>query len=275
MNPRDRVVIVTGASMGIGEAVARAYAREGARVVLAARSLDRLDALARELGPERALAVRADLRERADAAALVEQTLARFGRVDILVNNAGVGLYSRLAEMDMEQCRELFALNVFAPLHLAQAVAPHMKKQGGGQIINVGSVAGKVAFPWMGAYCASKFALCALTNALRMELRPWNIHVIGVYPGTVETPFSKNAYGDPRPPRMSTRFAISADDVARAVLHASRFGLRAVVVPRALWMFIGFHRLFPGFVDRLVGGHLVGAGNTEATEETRKSTEKT
>lgn len=257
MDPRDRVVLVTGASMGIGEAVARAFAGAGARVVLVARSIERLEVLEKELGTERALALPADLATLAEqparAGEMVEQTIARFGRLDILVNNAGVGMYATVAAMDLRQLDSLFAVNVFAPVYLTQAAVPHMKEQGGGQIINVGSVAGKVALPWTGAYCATKFALHALTDTLRMELRPWNIHVIGVYPGPVKTPFQRNAYrAQDSPERFLRPRGVPPEAVARAVLRASRYNLRSVVIPEALWLFVGFHRLFPGLTDRLM-----------------------
>ncbi len=257
MDPRDRVVMITGASMGIGEAVARAFAGAGARVVLVARTIERLKALAADLGAERALALQADLAtltERpARADELVEASLARFGRLDILVNNAAVGMYATVAGMDRRQFDSLFAVNVFVPVYLTQAAVPHMKKQGGGQIINVGSVAGKVALPWTGAYCASKFALHALTDTLRMELRPWNIHVIGIYPGPVKTPFQRNAYrGQDSPQRFLGPRGVPAEAVARAVLRASRYNLRSVMIPEVLWLFVGFHRLFPGLTDRLL-----------------------
>ncbi len=175
MDPRDRVVMITGASMGIGEAVARAFAGAGARVVLVARTIERLKSLAAGLGAERALALPADLatlvEQPAGAEQLVEAALERFGRLDILVNNAGVGMYATVAAMGRRQFASLFAVNVFAPVYLAQAAAPQMRKQGGGQIINIASVAGKVALPWTGAYCASKFALHAFTDTLRIELR--------------------------------------------------------------------------------------------------------
>ena len=252
MDPRDRVVIVTGASMGIGEAVARAYAREGARVVLAARSFDLVEKLAGELGPDRALPVRADLRDRAQADAVIAQAVARFGRLDILVNNAGVGLHASLVDTDPNDCQAMFTLNVFAPLWLAQAAVPQMKKQAGGQIINVASVAGRMAFPWIGAYCATKYALDALTTTLRMELRRSNIHVIGIYPGPVKTPFSQNVYGDRRPESVLRPRGVSAEAVARAVLRASRHNRRSVMVPASLRLLIAFHRVLPGLTDRLL-----------------------
>lgn len=253
MELAERVVLITGASMGIGEALARAYAAEGARVVLAARSEERLQQIARELPQGGALAVGVDLTDRRLIPDLVDRALQRFGRIDILVNNAGVGLFSTLDEMDREQFQRLFALNVFAPMDLIQAVLPQMKSRREGQIVNISSVVGHVAMPGMGAYSASKFSLRALTDVLRVELKPFGIHVLGAYPGRVLTPFLKNAYwGSVSPRYRSRRGGISAERCARAIVKASRKGKREIVVPGALHAFIGFSRWFPGLTDRVL-----------------------
>ncbi len=249
MELADRVVLITGASMGIGEALARAYAAEGARVVLAARSEERLQRLAGELPPGRTLALRADVTEPRQITELVDRALQHFGRVDILVNNAGMGLFSTLADMDREQFERLFALNVFAPVYLTQTVLPQMKSRREGQIVNISSALGHVAMPGMGAYSATKFALRALTNALRVEVKPFGIHVLGVYPGQVRTPFPQNALGDAAGHFREWRGGISAERCARAIVRASRKDKREIVVPSALRAMIGFYRWFPGLAD--------------------------
>jgi NAD(P)-dependent dehydrogenase (short-subunit alcohol dehydrogenase family) len=211
-NVSGKVVLVTGASMGIGEAIARAFSAEGAKLAVVARSLDKLEALARSL-PGEALPLRADMSRPEEARAMVQKAADHFGRIDILVNNAAVGMYASVADMKPEEFERLIATNWVGPVHAIQAAVPYMRRQGGGQIINVSSVAGKVALPWMGAYCASKFALNALSDSLRMELRSEKIHVLSVCPGRVKTGFTENAFKD-----MTTRplypGGISAERVA-------------------------------------------------------------
>ncbi len=253
MELHDRVVLITGASRGIGEALARAYAGEGARVALAARSRQPLEALAASLPRGRALQVPTDVTDRRQCLELVDRVLQRFGRVDILVNNAGVGMFAEIADTDLEQCRRLFLLNVFAPLQLTQIVLPQMKYRREGQIVNICSVVGHVAMPAMGAYSASKFALRALTDSLRLELKPFGIHVLGVYPGTVRTRFRANAYWGEAPRQFhSKRGSISAERCARAIVKASREQKREIVVPVALHGFIGLYRWFPNLIDKVL-----------------------
>jgi NAD(P)-dependent dehydrogenase (short-subunit alcohol dehydrogenase family) len=245
-----RVALITGASMGIGEAIARVFAEEGARVAVAARSIEKLQALAEQL-PTDALVIRADMSRSEDVREMVEQTVARFGRLDILVNNAAVGMYASVADMKPEQVEHLVKTNWLGPVHAIQAAVPHMRRQGGGQIINISSVAGKVALPWMGAYCSSKFALNALSNSLRMELSADNIRVLLVCPGRVRTPFTENAFKD-----FATRplypGGISAERVAQAVLRASLAGKREIMIP-ADNRILGWTRaLLPAVVDRMI-----------------------
>ena len=193
------VAIVTGASSGIGAATAEALAAQGAHVVLAARRLDRLQQLAGDLAERygvRTLAVAADLSRRVDIDRLVAETLRAFGRIDILVNNAGLGLQGDAATLAEHQVRYLFDVNVYGPLLAMQAVAPVMARQGGGAIVNVSSILGKVVVPSLGmvgssaAYTASKFALNAFSAAARMELAGQKIDVITVLPGVTRSEFN-------------------------------------------------------------------------------------
>ena len=171
--PAPPVVVITGASAGIGRATAIRFAREGATIVLAARSRDRLQRLAQRLeerfGVE-TLAIACDVRDREQVAALVEAALAGFGRIDVLVNNAGYGLYGRIEDTPDEAFRDLLETNVLGVHHAVRAVLPHMRRRASGHIVNVGSVVGKRSWPYHGAYAASKFALTGLTQALRGEL---------------------------------------------------------------------------------------------------------
>jgi short-subunit dehydrogenase len=243
----NKVVIVTGASSGIGEAIARLFAAEGARLALVARSFDKLEALARSLGSG-AVPIRADMANPAEVREMVRLAAERFGRVDILINNAGVGMYASFADAPPEQIEHLIRTNWLGPMHAVQAVVPHMRKQGGGQIINISSVAGKISIPWMATYCSTKFALNALSYSLRMELEEEDIQVISVCPGRIRTPFTDNAFKD----RMTMPLrpgGISAERVARAVLRASLANRREIVVPGSNRVWVWLHDLFLPYSD--------------------------
>src|SRR5262245_5889758 len=179
----DRTALVTGASAGIGLATARLLAREGARVVLNARRAEKLDAVARET---KGVAVAGDITDPAVRARLLE---ACGPRIDILVNNAGYGEAGPVETIGEAEARRQFEVNFFAPAALIQAVMPRMRAQRSGRIVNISSVAGRIGYPLFGWYCASKHALEGLTDALRLEARPWGIHVSLVEPGPVETEF--------------------------------------------------------------------------------------
>lgn len=235
-----QVVIVTGASSGIGEATARRLVRGGARVVITARRRDRLEALARELDPSGAavLAVAGDVTIDADRRALVDATLARFGRIDALVNNAGYGTRGPVETVPVEALRRNFETNVFSLVALTQLVLPHLRAQGGGCIVNIGSVAGRIARPLSSVYDSTKHALEALTDGLRGELKPFGVRVTLVRPGYIVTEFvdAANAASDqiiensgPYTPFMAgfrlgyqklRRVAGHPDDIARCVERA-------------------------------------------------------
>jgi len=225
MKLRDRTAIVTGASTGIGRETARLLARAGANVVLAARNAEALARVAQELRPYRgrSLAVPTDVTDAQAVEAMVSRAADEFGSVDILVNNAGLSLYAYLAEGSMENVRRLFEVNVFGALNCIRAVAPYMKQQRRGQIINVSSVAGKIAAPYEGAYAATKFALTAISDAVRLELLEHGIRVITVYPGPVDTLLRESAIKEielPAAPPAVRR--IPPVRVAEAIVKAAR-----------------------------------------------------
>lgn len=186
-----KVAIITGASSGIGMETALAMARRKYAVVLAARREDRLDDISRQCQALGATAMvrPTDVADEKQVESLVAETMDRFGRVDVMVNNAGYGLFARVHETSTEAMREIFDVNYFGLFYGCKAVVPIMIRQKNGHIFNVSSVIGKRGTPFHGAYCATKFAVCGLTDTLRVEMKPYNIRVTCVCPALTETEF--------------------------------------------------------------------------------------
>lgn len=189
MDLRGAVVVVTGASSGIGEASAVRFARSGSRVVLAARRLERLEALAEGIGSRggEALAVRCDVTEDAEVAALVERTLAAFGRCDVLVNNAGIPGGGPFRELTPEQVDRVVRVNLLGVLHVTKAFLPSMLERGRGHVVNVASLAGRFATPGSSVYGATKHGVVAFGESLFYELEPLGVLVTTVNPGFTRT----------------------------------------------------------------------------------------
>jgi NAD(P)-dependent dehydrogenase (short-subunit alcohol dehydrogenase family) len=189
-----RVIVVTGASAGIGEATALAVAAVGGRVVATARRADRLQRLRSRVegtgGPGTLLAMPGDVTLEEDRRRLVDETIATFGRIDGLVNNAGYGQSGPIELVPASEVRRNFETNVFSLIALTQLVIPSMRHQGSGRIVNVSSVAGRVVGPFSAVYGATKHALEAISDGLRAELAPFGIAVVVIQPGFVQTEFS-------------------------------------------------------------------------------------
>ena len=227
MDVQNKVVIITGASMGIGEATARSFAEAGAKLVLVARSADKLEAVAKSL-PTETLVVPADMTNQAEVNKLMDTAVNRFGQIDILINNAGQAASGAVATVNPEHYRQIIELNLFGPLYAMQAVVPKMKEQGGGIIINISSNVSKMALPGIGAYASTKYALNGLSFTARNELAADNIRVIVFYPGLTATDFGKNAlheenqnYGARPPGNRQMPTPDSVEDVAKKILEAA------------------------------------------------------
>jgi NADP-dependent 3-hydroxy acid dehydrogenase YdfG len=204
-----KVAVVTGASRGIGAAVARSLAENGVRLGLASRSGD-------DLGLESAVAQRCDVRDSAQVDALVSATVERFGRLDILVANAGVGAYGPFLELPPAQVEEMIDVNVKGTLYAVRAALPHLLESGEGDIISLASEAGRRGFPHETVYCASKFAQVGFTRALDHELRERGVRCTNVCPGGVATEFAMGRGRTPDMPEL--RGMMTAEDVAEIVL---------------------------------------------------------
>src|SRR5215831_19218668 len=193
MDLNGKVVVVTGASMGIGEAIARVFADSGASVVLLSRDVARAEEARLRVGhTERTLALACDVRNREEIDRVLALTLHHFKRVDVWVNNAGRGLLDSVSGLEMAACRETFDTNLFGTIASMQAVIPVMKQQRSGAIINVSSVAGHIPLPFHAVYSATKFAMNAIGKGARIELASSNINVVTVCPGYVRTDFGAN-----------------------------------------------------------------------------------
>ena len=228
MEVQGKVVIVTGASMGIGAATARVFAAAGAKLVLAARSADKLSGVAESLPAQaETLTVPTDMTDPAQVQALIERADERFGRIDILINNAGQAAVGPVATVNPEHYRRVIELNLLGPLHAVQAVVPKMRAQGGGVIINISSSVSKMAIPGIGAYASTKYALNGLSLTARNELESENIRVLLFHPGMTATDFGKNALSEnpgdgPRPNSDQPRpKPDSAEAVAHKILEAA------------------------------------------------------
>jgi short-subunit dehydrogenase len=259
-----RTVLITGASSGIGRETAREFARQRAHVVLASRRRDKLEALAAELidYPGRRLVAPTDVSDRLSVEALVRRTVEEFDTLDVLVNNAGVGLFAPVAEGSLENMHRLFNVNFWGAVHCIQAAVPYMRRQGRGHIVNVASVAGKVAAPYMGIYSATKFALTAISDALRSELTATGIHVSTVYPGLTDTSFQENMQREvelPDPPAYLRTVRPSA--VARRIAQAVRWNLRDAYVSLEDFAAVVAYPLAPALADWAVRLLWLGPGS--------------
>jgi len=247
---KGKVAVVTGASSGVGEATARELALRGASVVLASRAVDRLEALRREISASGipALAVKTDVTDRDSVEAMIGRAVGELGSLDILVNNAGLGLSGRIAEVRAEDVRHVFEVNAVGPLNCIQYALPHMGE--GGRIINVSSVVGRRAIPKVGAYCASKFALNALSDALRVEIADRGVTVTSVYPGTTRTSFRENSRRTRDEKRGWRPKGVPPERVAVKIADAAERGPRDAYVTLPDRLFVAGVTLFPGLADR-------------------------
>jgi short-subunit dehydrogenase len=191
----DKIIIVTGASAGIGAATARELARHGAMIILAARRPDRLEIIREEISKAggQSVVIPTDINNPEDRKRLIESTQSKFGRIDGLVNNAGFGQGGPVEMVPIDDIRQQFETNVFSLLALTQLVLPHMRKQQSGRIIIVGSVAGRIARPFSSIYDATKHALEAFSDGMRTELAPFGIQVVLIEPGFIGTEFAEVA----------------------------------------------------------------------------------
>lgn len=251
----DRVIIITGASSGIGRATALALTRERATVVLIARRkplLTELEEEIRKLGG-RAASMVLDLQQREHIEAMIRSTKENFGRIDVLINNAGFGFFGTVENTPASVVREIFDLNFAAPLLASQLVIPIMRAQGSGHIINVSSVAGKRGLPLSGIYCATKFALNGISEALRLELKDSGIDVSIINPAATHTEFFEHIRrGDVSGNFKPIGYVQPAEKVAEAIVNCIKHP-KPEVYPYGISRLVAVvNSIAPGLVDKVM-----------------------
>ncbi|WP_323816483.1 SDR family oxidoreductase [Cellvibrio sp. NN19] len=224
-NIEGKVIVITGASSGLGEATARRLSSEGAKLVLGARRIDRLQALAEELtvlGGE-AVAVATDVTSLSDVKNLIDTAVREFGKVDVLLNNAGIMPLAPFERLQVDDWSRMIDINIKGVLHGIAAALPHMQSQKSGHIINVSSVYGHIVAPGAGVYCCTKAAVRALSEGLRQEVKPYNIRTTIISPGAVSTELlnsiTQQDVAD-QVKKVVDEIAIPADSFARTISFA-------------------------------------------------------
>ena len=251
----DQVIVITGASSGIGLCTAKMAARKGAKVVLAARGLEALQQAVKEIEAEggEAVAVAADVGVKDQVQRVADVARERFGGFDTWVNDAGVGMWSRLGEIEEEDARRLFDTNYWGVVHGSLIAARHLKARGGGAIVNVGSVASDVAIPLQGMYSASKHAVKGFTDALRMELEEEGapVSVTLIKPGSIGSPMPEHFKNETGRKGQFPPPVYGPEEVAHAILHAAVHGARDIRVGASSKAMGGMGKLTPRLFDRI------------------------
>ncbi len=245
-------VLVTGATGGLGSAVARLLAEAGADLVITSRSMKALTELKEGLPDTvRTEPITADLGKPGEAARLAEASISKMGHIDALFNNAGIGYFALMEEATEENIRALFEVNTFSPLFLIKALTPHMKQRGSGRIVNIVSAAGRVPIPSVGVYGGSKSALAVMTNTMRLELEPFGIDIINMYPGTIDSSFEENALREEERPGLCPvdRCGDPKSDIATQVMEAATGPPGEVWLERAGKWLSAASLIFPRYVD--------------------------
>ncbi|MEY8347679.1 SDR family oxidoreductase [Bacillus cereus] len=256
---QEKVIVITGASSGIGEQVAMQVAAEGAIPVLIARTEEKLKRLTEKIKTTyntHCYYYVLDVSKESEVETVFARILQDIGQIDILVNNAGFGIFKTFEEAAMTEVKEMFEVNVFGLVACTKAVLPHMLERNSGQIVNVASLAGKIATPKSSAYAASKHAVLGFTNSLRMELSNTNIYVTAINPGPIDTNFFDIADQSGTYVKNMGRYMLKPTYVAEQIVKVMQTKKREVNLPK--WMSMGpkIFALFPGLFERIAGKSL-------------------
>nr|WP_311198754.1 SDR family oxidoreductase [Paenibacillus sp. YPD9-1] len=250
MNIADKVVVITGASSGIGEEMARQFAKRGAIPVLTARSKNKLDEIAGSLGVKHAVYAM-DVKQTEQVHKVIEQIIERFGRIDILVNNAGYGIFESFVDAPLEHFEDMMNVNYLGIVRCTQAVLPHMMKAGAGHIVNIASMAGKVGSAKSTGYSATKHAVIGFTNSLRQELMGTGIGLTAINPGPISTPFFDKADPSGNYVKNISWFMLKPEKVVNELIHAVERSIPEKDLPRIAGIGIKLFHLFPRLFDRV------------------------
>lgn len=256
------IVLITGASQGIGKATALLFARKGYDLVLAARQSDRLTAVGEEIQNlgQAALTVSTDVTDPQQVKILVDQALERFSAIDVVINNAGIYVSGPVEEFSLEEWHRVIDTNLWGYIHTIQALLPHFIERGSGTIVNVSSIGGKVPIPYLVPYSTSKYAVTGLTEAMCSELQPKGIHVCGIYPNLIKSSFMERAIFQGKDEQdaqarrkqleqiLSTPVVEKPEDVAQAIWNAVKHQRSDVMVGSANISKAAYN-LFPGIMQ--------------------------
>jgi short-subunit dehydrogenase len=247
-------IIVTGASSGIGWALAEQLAREKSRLILAARNQDRLEELVRAIRAQgsEAHAVPTDVADPGQRGRLIDVGVSRLGGLDILINNAGVGAMGFFSEAHEDRLRRIFEVNFFAATELSRLALPHLRQGNNPMVVNVSSILGRRAIPGCTEYCASKFALAGWSEGLRAELAHQGIHVLLVCPGRILTDFQENLLEDKVRFRWQNHRAMTAERCAQLIVRAIRRRKNELTTTAEGKMLVWLNRLSPRLLDYLL-----------------------
>ena len=256
MDFKGKVVVITGASSGIGRASASEFAKRGARVVLVARGRERLERAGRDLGRFNAetATIPCDVSDRVQVKSMSDQVVERFGGADILVNNAGFAIYGPVSDLSIEDIESQMRTNYLGMVYCTKNLLPALLERGSGHIVNVASVAASFGLPGIAPYCASKFAMLGFSEGLQHELRGTGVGVTVVSPIMVRTGFFDGPSFEKMPGRSATTAAsLSPETVARAVLRASASPRLEIIVPPAVRGAVWLKHTIPYAINPLVG----------------------
>ncbi len=240
-----KVVVITGASKGIGRELAFIFAQKGFNLVIASRSLNLLKELGKEIEEKhgvKVLAKSTDVGKREECKELIDYAVDSLGSIDVLINNAGIGLYSPVAEMKEEDLERVFYVNFFGSFYCTKYALPYIK-EAGGSVINISSVAGLIPVPFMGGYSASKHAMNALSFTLAMEVKQEGVHVLTVCPGVINTGFVASSLGNYRP-----KFKVRGSDPSKLAVKVYKYyekRKRMLIYPWYYRLIIMSYKIFP------------------------------
>ncbi len=247
---KDKVVLVTGASSGIGQALALELGRAGAKLGIIARRADRLEALAAELADSTDVVVLpCDVSDDDACKAAVDRLAAELGAIDLVINNAGVAMNTLFADTDVDVFRRLMDVNYFGSLYIARHALPHLERSAGG-VVFVSSVVGRRGFPTRSGYSASKFAVQALFESLRVEWAPRGVYVGLVAPGYTDTEIRRSALGAEEAPAKTVGQVMSSEAAARAIIRAAALRKREVTLTGTGRAMVWLNKLLPSLADR-------------------------